>query len=148
MARRNLQSETQTAKGTLDTILNNLVESYGQEKARLDAVKKECDELNTELKKVMLENNITEFSTGTFKVKYTVSEKETMNEPKLLEILTTTHKELTETFELVKMRPYVDFDAIEREVYNGNISQDVLSDIGKCKEVKEVVSLRLSKEKK
>ena len=143
MARR----KPQNAKEQLDTILAELVSEYGQEKAKLDTIKKTCDELNAELKKTMSENDITEFSADGYKVKYIVSEKETMNELQLIELLTKKHKELTDNLGLVKTKPYVDFDAIEKEVYNGNIPEDVLKDIGKCKEVKEVVSVRLSKEK-
>lgn len=150
MARKRIElpEETRDAKQTLDIILDDLVSHYGNAKAELDTVKKDVDELNSELKKVMLENAITEHSADGFKVKYVVSEKETMNEEQLIEILTKQHAELCETFGLIKMRPYVDFDAIEKEIYNGNISEDVLKDIGKCKSVKEIVSIRLSKEKK
>ena len=144
MARKLPQKD---AKGTLDTILSELVSQYGKEKAKLDEAKKSCDALNNELKTTMQDNDITEYSADGYKVKYIVSERETMNEDKLIVLLTNSHKELCDNLGLIKMRPYVDFDAIEKEIYNGNIPEDVLKDIGKCKEVKEVVQIRLSKEK-
>lgn len=136
------------AKETLDTILKNLVSEYGQQKDRLDALDKIVKDINKEIKKFMSENSIEECTSDDgYAVKYIVSERETINELRLIEILTTKHAELTETFGLVKMKPYVDFDAIEKETYAGNISTDVLKDIGDCKETKEVVSIRLSKPK-
>lgn len=136
------------AVDTIKDILTELVESYGKAKRELDEAKAECDVLNKKLKDTMQENDITDFSAGGFKVKYIVSEKETMNEAKLLEIMQAKHKETAENFGFIKMRPYIDFDAIEKEVYNGNVSKELLADIGRCKETKEVVSIRLSKEKK
>ena len=133
---------------TLDSILTELVESYGKAKKEMDEVKAECDVLNKKLKETMEDNDIKEFSAGGYKVKYVVSEKETMNEARLLEIMNTKHKEAAENFGFIKTRPYIDFDAIEKEIYNGNVSEGLLADIGKCRETKEVVSIRLSKEKK
>lgn len=150
MGRRLNVAETtaKTVKGTIDSILSELVSDYGRAKKSLDDAKAECDGLNKQLKDVMHENDITEFSADGYKVKYIVAERETMNEERLLELMTTKYKELSDTFELVKMRPYVDTDAIEKETYNGNIPQDLLADMGKCIETKEVVTLKLSKEKK
>lgn len=145
MARRKPQVD---AKETLDTIIGDLVSEYGQQKAELDALKKNVDSLNAQLKDLMLENNIEEFSANGYKVKYSVSERETINELQLLDMLLKKHKDLSEQLGLVKTKLYVDFEAIEKETYNGNLSDKVLKDIGKCREVKEVVSLRLSKEKK
>lgn len=149
MARRLPKEEPKSAKATLDSILDSIVSEYGQLKDKLTKIKEDCDKFNQDIKETMEENDIREFSSSDgYKVKYVVSEKETMNEEKLIDILSTKHKELSNTLGLVKMKPYVDFDAIEKEVYNGNIPEDVMKDIGTCKETKEIVSLRLSKEKK
>ena len=143
MARRKFE----TAADALESILNELVSSYATAKRELDEVKAECDVLNKKLKETMAENDITEFSADGYKVKYIVSEKETMNEAQLLELMQTKYKESAEAFELIKVRPYVDIDAVEKETYNGNIPQELLKDMGGCVETKEVITLRLSKEK-
>lgn len=144
---RRLVFEDNSVVGTVDSILSELVSSYGNAKNELDEVKAECDVLNKKIKETMQENDIKEFSADGFKVKYVVSEKETMNEAQLLEIMSTKHKDVSDNFGFIKTRPYIDFDAIEKEIYNGNVSDELLKDIGKCKETKEVVSIRLSKEK-
>lgn len=136
-----------TVVDAVESVLADLVKSYGQAKAELDEVKGRVDSLNKELKETMAENDIKDFSAGGYKVKYIVSEKESVNEDKLLGLLSTKHKDTAEQLGFVKMKPYVDFDAIEKEIYNGNVSEELLADIGTCRETKEVVSVRLSKEK-
>ena len=53
--------------------------------------------------------------------------------------------------EVIKTREYVDMDALENYLYHADEDdpniQSLLSDIDKCRDVKEVVTLRISKER-
>ena len=51
-------------------------------------------------------------------------------------------------YNIVKTKPYIDFDALEKALYDEALSKDQIMDIDKARETKEVVTLRVSKAKK
>ena len=123
--------------------LDELIPQYAENKADLDDYKKLCEKQNAEIKKYMEELGETEYTAGGYVAKYTVSERETINETRLLEMLKK-HK----IPGVIKTREYVDMDAFETYLYNVELSDELASDLATCREVKEVVQLRISKEKK
>ena len=48
----------------------------------------------------------------------------------------------------LKTKEYVDMDALEAYLYNVLMSDEMAADLASCREVKQVVQLRISKEKK
>ena len=122
--------------------LEKLIPQYAQDKLLLDTYKKTCDAENAEIKQLMLEENKTTFEAEGYVANRIVSVRETMNEAALLAIAH--HYGISE---IVKTKEYIDFDALEDAIYNGRISKDILIEIGKARESKEVVSLKISKVK-
>lgn len=122
--------------------LDTLIPQYAENKAELDSYKKICDKENAEIKAVMADFALQHYEAGGYKATYSVSERESMNEEMLLEIA---HNRGIP--EIVKTKEYIDFDALEDAIYNGRISQEVLLEMNKAREVKEVVTLRVSKVK-
>jgi len=123
--------------------LEELIPQYASNKAEMDDYKKICDRENAQIKDMMFAEGLDEKEAGGYVAKRTVQHRETMNEAKLLEI--------AHQFgipEIVKTKEYIDFDALENAIYNGKISQDILLEMDKAKEVKEVVTLRVTKIKK
>ena len=120
--------------------LDTLIPQYAQNKADLDSYKKICDEENKRIKAIMENYALQHCEAGGYKAVYTVQKRESMNEDKLLEIA---HQYGIP--EIVKTKEYIDFDALESAIYNGHISQDILLEMDKAKETKEVVTLRVSK---
>jgi len=122
--------------------LTELIPNYARHKEDMDELKKYCDKENKEIKMLMegLEENT--FSSCGYTAKRTVSNRETINEDKLLEVA---HNEGIS--EIIKTKEYIDFDALEKAIYDGVIPQDVLLKIGSCREVKEVVTLKVTKAK-
>ena len=49
---------------------------------------------------------------------------------------------------IIKTKEYVDFDALEKAIYNGLLPGETLLEMDKAREVKEVVTLRVTKIKK
>jgi hypothetical protein len=123
--------------------LDELIPQYAANKAEADSYKKLCEKENAKIKAIMKDFVVTEYVAGEYKATYSVSTRETLNEDKLLEIAH--HFGIPE---IVKTKEYIDFDALEKAIYDGKISDDILMEMDKAKEVKEVVTLRVTKKKK
>ena len=120
--------------------LDELIPQYASNKFEMESYKKICDRENAQIKSIMRDMDLSSYEAGGYKATYTISERESMNEEMLLEIA---HK--YDIPEIVKTKEYIDYDALENAIYNEQISQDVLLEMNKAKESKEVVTLRVSK---
>lgn len=128
-------------------ILDELIPNYVQNKRELDSYKKICESENNAIKEKMLEIGQDNYSTGGYIAKCNVSERVSINEDKLLSVIKKYY-----IVEVIKTREYVDMDALENYLYHLDEedpnTQKLLSDIDKCRDIKEVVTLRVSKERK
>ena len=121
--------------------LDTLIPQYAENKGLLDDYKKICDEENKQIKELMEEGS---YEVGGWKATKSVTTRDSMNEEKLLDVLKKSG--FTQT-SIIKTKEYVDMDELESAIYNGLIEKDVLMKIDKCRESKEVVTLRISKVK-
>lgn len=136
------------------SLLSQLVERYGNLKAEMDGYKKQVDADNAEIKKIMSSSGIDKFTAGGFTAKYSVAVSENFDEDKLiakLEKLTYRHPDTAAAVAVgsglgvIKMKPYVDMEALENAIYNGYVNA---ADLADCKVRKETPRLTISKEKK
>ena len=139
MGRLNLSEEVTMRPATLD----ELIPMYAQNKAEFDNYKKICEGQNAYIKRQLEELGEDEYTAGGYVVKRTVSTRESKNEERLLEMMKK-HK----IPGVIKTKEYVDMDALESYLYSSILFDDVAADLDSCREVKEVVQLRISKEKK
>lgn len=123
--------------------LDTLIPQYANNKTELDSYKKICDKENAQIKSIMKDFVVTKYEVGDYRASYNISTRETMNEEMLLEIAH--HHGIPE---IVKTKEYIDFDALEKAIYDGKISEEILLEMDKAKEVKKVVTLRVTKVKK
>lgn len=123
--------------------LDTLIPQYAANKSELDDYKKICDMENAQIKSIMKDFVITNYEAGGYKANYIISKRESINEAKLLEIA---HRYNLD--QIVKTKEYIDFDVLEDIIYKGEVSGEALLEMDKAKEVKEVVSLKLTKVKK
>lgn len=130
-------------KITLD--FESQVEEYAKQKEKLDILKKWCDSEASAIKEIMQELDIDKVDAGDYTATCTVSNRETMNEDFLLAIILKSGLTLDG---LVKTKEYVDFDVLEKAIYNNQIPQDVILEMDKAREVKEIVTLRIKKKRK
>lgn len=121
--------------------LDTLIPQYAENKSMLDDYKKICDDENKQIKELMEEGS---YEAGGWKATKTISTRETMNEEKLLAVAKKNGYYLSD---IIKTKEYIDMDKLEALLYKGNISKEVLMEIDKCRESKEVVTLRISKVK-
>lgn len=127
--------------------LKELIPSYGEHKSEFDILDKQVKEENAQIKKLILESGEMKHEVDGWKASVSVSKRENFNEDKLIKILTTNDKFIEVRAEIVKTKPYVDFDALEEAIYRGDIDKDMLVELDTAKESKEVVTLRISKVK-
>jgi hypothetical protein len=139
MARLNLSEEVTMRPATLD----ELIPEYANNKSNLDHYEKVCKLQNADIKKQMEELDEVEHTAGGYTVKRIVSERESMNEERLLEML-----KKHNVPDVIKTKEYVDMDALEKYLYNTELSDEMAADLNSCREIKEVVQIRLGKEKK
>lgn len=120
----------------LDTTIN----SFFKKKEKLDYYKKETDLENKHIKELMTKLDLKEFETDNGLIaKMTISERESFNEPSLIEKL----KEL-DKLDAIDLVEVINWDKIEDMIYNGKLDASILAPY---KEVKEVVTLKVSKKK-
>lgn len=124
---------------TLDT----LIPKYAENKLILDDYKKICDDENKQIKELMTTSS---YEVGGYKAVKSVQKRETINEDKLLEVMKR-HRLMAEAHGIIKTKEYVDVDALEMVMYKGLIDKKILMEIDKCRQTKEVVTLRISKVK-
>lgn len=120
--------------------LDTLIPQYAENKSMLDDYKKICDDENKQIKELMEEGS---YEAGGYKATKSVQIRESFNEDKLLDVLRDVAE--AKANNLIKTKEYVDMDVLESMIYKGMIPTDVLMEIDKCRESKEVVTLRISK---
>lgn len=128
--------------------LELLIPQYALNKSELDSYKKLCDKENAEIKTLMSQLKETDYSAGGYSAKIIIQNRESLNEDKLLNLLFSKFQKDAEQLGIIKTKYYIDTDALEKALYNGDIPQDIIQDMSKARETKEVVTLKVTKEKK
>lgn len=124
--------------------LLELIPKYGDDKNVLDEYTKICKSENDEIKNIMSEEGVDSMTAGGYKVTYSVSTRQTMNEDKLLALL---QDKVSAESGIIKTKKYIDMDMLEKAIYNGAIPKEVIIEMDNCREKKEVATLRISKAK-
>lgn len=127
-----------------ELLLDELIPIYADNKSKADTYKKLCDAQNSKIKELMTNLNQDVWESDGYKATCSVSTRETINEEMLLEILKTNG----ECEGIIKTKEYVDFDALESAIYKNLIPEDIILQMDKAKESKQVTTLRISKIKK
>lgn len=122
---------------TAEEKLQELIPHYQLNKSEMDSYKKIVDKDNKEIKEIMLSSQLSEFIVGNIKATCSVSVREDFIEEALIEKL----KDM-KVKGVIKKKEYVDMDALENAIYNGELNAAALAS---CQEKKEVVTLRVTK---
>lgn len=129
------------------TDLETLIPQYAENKIILDDYKKLCEKENAKIKEVMKSFTLDHFESGEYKATYSVSQRESIDEEILISLFQTVpaFTEIANKYEIIKSKPYIDFDALEKALYEGALSNEQIADLDKAKETKTVETLRISK---
>ena len=129
---------------SMRTELDSLIVTYAQMKADFDEDKKVLDKYNALIKERMEEVGEDVISVGGYICTRGVQHRESLDEEKLIKKL----KNYAPDTECIKKKEYVDMDVLENEIYHGLLSDDAMIALDECRDVKEVVTLTVKKEKK
>lgn len=133
MARKTLVVDERT--------LDELIKSYYLNKAELDGYDKICKEENAKIKSKMDKIKQDTYAVDDLTAKITIQRRESFNEAKLLEVVK------KHDIDCIRIKEYVDMDALESVIFSGAISKEALLELNSCKEVKEVQTLKITKKK-
>ena len=125
--------------------LDELIPRYGELKSQADSLKKELDVDNATIKELMAQSDSTEYEVDGWVAKYSVQERESLDEQKLLQII----KDAGVQKEgLIKTVEILDMEVLEDLLYKDEIPAEVVANMDSCRSIKEVVTLRVSRKKK
>ena len=118
---------------------------YVADKAEESKLKKRIESNNTSIKQLLelLKQDEVKLDDGTTVV-CDIRKRETLDEDKLLEKL---HKYAPDT-ECIKTKEYIDMDILESEIYHSKLSDEALTAMDECRNVKEIPTLLIRKPKK
>ena len=123
--------------------LSKAIDSYKESKDKENALKKSNNELNETIKTYMQKNDITSANSEKYTATLSCIKKESLNEELAIEII---KENLGGALlsSVIKQKEYIDEDALEKLVYNGDFD---ITKLAKAKMVKETYTLRVNKKK-
>lgn len=123
--------------------------SYGTNNAELTTLKKVCDTEKADIKSEMAKMGINSYSAGGYKVSYSVSQRESIDENKMLAVLKRDWVNRYGSIDCpyIKTREYVDMDILESVMYANELPKSVMLELDSCIDRTEVVTLKCTKDK-
>ena len=123
--------------------LSTAIDNYKESKDKENALKKANNELNETIKTYMQEHDMTSANSDNWTAKLSCTKKESLNEDLAIEII---KENLGGALlsSVIKQKEYIDEDALEKLVYNGDFD---INKLAKAKMVKETYTLRVGKKK-
>ena len=123
--------------------LSKAIDSYKESKDKENSLKKANNELNETIKTYMQKHDMTSANSEKYTATLSCTKKESLNEELAIEII----KENiggSLLSSVIKQKEYIDEDALEKLVYNGDFD---ITKLAKAKIVKETYTLRVVKKK-
>ena len=123
--------------------LSTAIDKYKESKDKENALKKANNELNENIKSYMGEHGMTSANSEKYTATLSCTEKESLNEELAIEII---KEDLAGALlaTVIKKKEYIDEDALEKLVYNGDFD---INKLARAKITKSVYTLRVSKRK-
>ena len=123
--------------------LSKAIDSYKESKDKENALKKANNELNENIKNYMQKHDMTSANSEKYTATLSCTKKESLNEDLAIEII---KENLGGALlsSVIKQKEYIDEDALEKLVYNGDFD---INKLAKAKMVKETYTLRVGKKK-
>lgn len=123
--------------------LSKTIDEYKESKDKENSLKKINDELSENIKSYMHEHNMTTANTDNYTATLSRKDSESLNEDLAIEII---KENLGGALlsSVIKTKEYIDEDALEKLVYNGDFD---INKLAKAKIVKPTFTLRVTKKK-
>ena len=123
--------------------LSTAIDRYKESKDKENALKKSNNELNENIKTYMQKHGMESANSEKYTATLSCTKKESLNEDLAIEIIKENLKGALLSF-VIKQKEYIDEDALEKLVYNGDFD---INKLAKAKMVKETYTLRVNKKK-
>lgn len=123
--------------------LSTAIDKYKESKDTENALKKANNELNETIKSYMYEHDMEFANSEKYTATLSCTKKESLNEELAIEIIKENLKGAL-LASVIKQKEYIDEDALEKLVYNGDFD---INKLAKAKIVKPVYTLRVNKRK-
>lgn len=123
--------------------LSKTIDEYKESKDQENALKKANERMGKDIKQYMLDKDMTKANGEKYSVTISKTVKQTLNEDLAIEII----KENLDgalLASVIKQKEYIDEDALEKIVYNGDFD---INKLAKAKMVQETYTLRATKKK-
>ena len=123
--------------------IDSLIDEYKASKDKENALKKSNADVSDKIKSYFIDNGIDKHSTDLYTATVTTTNKESLNDELAIEII---KENLGGALlkSVIKQKEYIDEDALEKLVYNGDFD---ITKLEKAKIVKSVTTLRVVKKK-
>ena len=123
--------------------LSKAIDEYKESKDKENALKKANNEMNENIKTYMQEHDMSSANSEKYTATLSCTKKESLNEDLAIEII---KENLGGALlsSVIKQKEYIDEDALEKLVYNGDFD---INKLAKAKIVKETYTLRVNKKK-
>ena len=123
--------------------IDSLIDEYKASKDKENALKKSNADVSDKIKSYFIDKGIDKHSTDFYTATVTTTNKESLNDELAIEII---KENLDEALlkSVIKQKEYIDEDALEKLVYNGDFD---ITKLEKAKIVKPVTTLRVVKKK-
>lgn len=130
-------------KVNFEKVIDKLAENKVAQKELETTIKNQATFVKSTLNELELE----EYSTDKYRAYIQISNKVSMDEDKLIEILKANCKE-KDLKDVIKTKQYIDFDALESFIYNGGIAAEKLEPAQTIKVIQSLYTKPVKKEKK
>ena len=123
--------------------ISTAIDIYKESKDKENALKKENDKLNENIKTYMQEHGMESANSEKYTATLSCTKKESLNEDLAIEII---KENLGGALlsSVIKQKEYIDEDALEKLVYNGDFD---ITKLARAKIIKETYTLRVNKKK-
>ena len=147
MARKKLEVESSNRSENLSE-LRKLVADWGPKKSTVDSLDKEVKADAAKIKELMMKEELDESTSGIYTAKLSFQNKETINEEGLLQYIKTTlwGDKGSMHCPYIKLVETIDWDALEKDIYNGKITKEQVIDMDKFRTINKTPILKLKKE--
>ena len=129
--------------------LSKLVKEWGEEKVVCDDLTKKVKDYAAQIKKIMIAENLEDSESGPYIAKLSFSHTENFDEGGMISFIKSVLWADKGSMECpyIKRVEVVDWDAIEKAMYNGDISKEHILEMDKFKSVTDTPVLKLAKVK-
>ena len=123
--------------------LSKAIDEYKESKDKENALKKANNELNENIKSYMGEHGMRSANSENWTATLSCTKRESLNEDLAIEIIKENLGGAL-LYSVITQKEYIDEDALEKLVYNGDFD---INKLAKAKMVKETYTLRIGKKK-